>query len=165
MRELVPRGQLAAAVTLNAVANNSARAVGPALGGLVIALASVSAAFYLNAVATLVLVGALLWWRREIPIDYLPRERIGSAIVTGWRYVAETRVLRAVLARGMGFGFAASAVLALLPLIARDRLGGGALGSRREYSPSISRSSSAAWRPAVWPGATSQMLRAWRRRT
>ena len=127
MRELVPRGQLAAAVTLNAVANNSARAVGPALGGVVIALAGVSAAFYLNAAATLVLVGALLWWRREIPIDDLPRERIGSAIVTGLRYVAETRALRAVLVRGMGFGFAASAVLALLPLIARDRLGGGPL--------------------------------------
>ena len=127
MREIVPREHLAAAVTLNAVANNAARALGPAVGGIVIALAGASAAFYLNAVATLALVGALLWWRREIPVDDLPRERIGSAIVTGLRYVAETRALRAVLARGMVFGFAASAVLALLPLVARDRLGGGPL--------------------------------------
>ena len=127
MREIVPREHLAAAVTLNAVANNAARALGPAVGGIVIALAGASAAFYFNAVATLALVGALLWWRREIPVDDLPRERIGSAIVTGLRYVAETRALRAVLARGMVFGFAASAVLALLPLVARDRLGGGPL--------------------------------------
>ena len=127
MREIVPREHLAAAVTLNAVANNAARALGPAVGGIVIALAGASAAFYLNAVATLALVGVLLWWRREIPVDDLPRERIGSAIVTGLRYVAETRALRAVLARGMVFGFAASAVLALLPLVARDRLGGGPL--------------------------------------
>ena len=127
MREIVLREHLAAAVTLNAVANNAARALGPAVGGIVIALAGASAAFYLNAVATLALVGALLWWRREIPVDDLPRERIGSAIVTGLRYVAETRALRAVLARGMVFGFAASAVLALLPLVARDRLGGGPL--------------------------------------
>ena len=127
MREIVPRGHLAAAVTLNAVANNAARALGPALGGVVIALAGAGAAFYLNAAATLALIGALFWWRREIPVDDLPRERIGSAIITGLRYVAETRALRAVLARGMVFGFAASAVLALLPLVARDRLGGGPL--------------------------------------
>ncbi len=127
MREIVPRGHLAAAVTLNAVANNAARALGPAFGGIVIALAGAGAAFYLNAATTLVLAGALLWWRREIPADDLPRERIGSAIVIGLRYVAETRALRAVLARGMVFSFAASAVLALLPLVARDRLGGGPL--------------------------------------
>ena len=72
------REHLAAAVTLNAVANNIARALGPTVGGIVIALAGASAAFYLNAVATLTLVGALLWWRREIPVDDLPRERIGS---------------------------------------------------------------------------------------
>lgn len=127
MREIVPREHLAAAVTLNAVANNTARAVGPAIGGIVIALGGASAAFYLNAGATLILVGALLWWRREVPADDLPRERMGSAVVNGLRYVAETPTLRAVLVRGVVFGFGASSVLALLPLIARDRLGGGPL--------------------------------------
>jgi predicted MFS family arabinose efflux permease len=99
-------------------------AAGP---GEIIAIAGTAAAFYLNTLATLVLVSVLLWWRRLVPTDDLPRERLGSAIVTGLRYVAETRALRAVLARGAVFGFAASASLALLPLLARDRLGGGPL--------------------------------------
>ncbi|MGD9507297.1 MAG: MFS transporter, partial [Geminicoccaceae bacterium] len=127
MREIVRREHLAAAVTLNAVANNTARAVGPAIGGVVIALGGASAAFYLNAGATLILVAALFWWRREVPVDDLPRERIGSALVGGLRYVVETRTLRAVLVRGVVFGLGASSVLALLPLVARDRLGGGPL--------------------------------------
>lgn len=127
VREVVPREDLAAAVTLNAIAFNVARAIGPAAGGAIVAVSGADAAFLFNAVATLALVGVLLWWRREVPKDDLPRERIASAMVTGLRYVAESAPIRAVLARGVVFGFAASAVLALLPLIARDRLGGGPL--------------------------------------
>jgi MFS family permease len=127
VRGIVPQGELAAAVTLNAIAMNFARAVGPAVGGAVVAAAGAGAAFYLNAACTLVLAGALLWWRHDVPSDDLPRERVGSAIVTGLRYVAEASGLRAVLARGMVFGLAASAALALLPLVARDRLAGGPL--------------------------------------
>jgi MFS family permease len=126
VREIVPREELAAAVTLNAVANNAARALGPAIGGVVVAFAGADAAFYLNAAATLVLVGVLLRWRRPVPPDDLPREHLGSAIITGLRYVAETPALRVILARGAVFSFAASAILALLPVLARDRLGGGA---------------------------------------
>jgi MFS family permease len=127
VREIVPREELAAAVTLNAIAFNIARALGPAIGGIVVAAAGAAAAFYLNTLATLVLASVLLGWRRLVLADDLPRERLGSAIVTGLRYVAETRALRAVLTRGAVFGFAASASLALLPLLARDRLGGGPL--------------------------------------
>ena len=89
VREIVPQGQLAAAVTLNAIAMNFARAVGPAVGGAVVAAAGAGAAFYLNAACTLVLAGALLWWPHHVPSDDLPRERVGSAIVTGLRYVTE----------------------------------------------------------------------------
>ena len=127
VREIVPRGELAAAVTLNAIAMNFARAVGPAVGGAVVAAAGAGAAFYLNAACTLVLAGALLWWPHDVPSDDLPRERLGSAIVTGLRYVTEVSGLRAILARGLVFGLAASAALALLPLVARDRLAGGPL--------------------------------------
>ena len=83
------------------------------------------AAFLLNGVAALALVAVLLFWRRQLPKDDLPRERLGSAVATGLRYVGETPALRAVLIRAAVFGIAASAALALLPLIARDRLGGG----------------------------------------
>jgi hypothetical protein len=93
----------------------------------VIAAVGVSAAFYLNAASTLALAVALLCWRREVPRVDLPHERVGSAVVIGLRYVAETKSLRTVLVRGAVFGSAASAVLALLPLVARDRLGGGPL--------------------------------------
>jgi MFS family permease len=127
VRGIVPQGQLAAAVTLNAIAMNFARAVGPAVGGAVVATAGAGAAFYFNAACTLVLAGALLWWPHHVPRDDLPRERVGSAIVTGLRYVIEVSGLRAILARGMVFGLAASAALALLPLVARDRLTGGPL--------------------------------------
>ena len=129
VRGIVPQGELAAAVTLNAIAMNFARAVGPAVGGAVVAAAGAGAAFYLNAACTLVLAGALLWWPHHVPSDDLPRERVGSAIVTGLRYVIEVSGLRAILARGMVFGLAASAALALLPLIARDRLAGGPLST------------------------------------
>jgi MFS family permease len=125
VREIVPRGDLAAAVTLNAIGFNMARALGPAVGGAIVAAFGTEAAFLLNAVAALCLVAVLLSWRRALPEDDLPRERIGGAVLTGLRYVAETPSIRAILGRGLVFGFAASAALALLPLIARDRLGGG----------------------------------------
>lgn len=125
VREIVPKEQLAAAVTLNAIGFNLARALGPALGGAVVAAYGTEAAFVVNAVGALALVAALLFWRRELPPDDLPRERLGSAVVTGLRYVGETPAIGAVLVRGAVFGFAASAALALLPLVARDRLGGG----------------------------------------
>lgn len=125
VRELVPPADLAAAVTMNAIGFNLARAVGPAVGGAVVAAFGTEAAFALNAVAALALVAVLLAWRRPVTKDDLPREALGSAVLTGLRYVGETPAIRAILVRGGAFGFCASAALALLPLIARDRLGGG----------------------------------------
>ena len=125
VREIVPGGELAAAVTLNAIGFNLARAFGPAVGGAVVAAYGTQAAFLLNGFAALALVAVLLFWRRELPKDELPRERLGSALVTGLRYVGETPAIRAILVRAAVFGIAASAALALLPLVARDRLGGG----------------------------------------
>jgi len=125
VREIVPAGELAAAVTLNAIGFNLARALGPAVGGAVVAAFGTQAAFLLNGGAALALVAVLLFWRRQLPKDELPRERLGSAVVTGLRYVGETPAIRAILVRSAVFGIAASAALALLPLIARDRLGGG----------------------------------------
>ena len=125
VRELVPPEELAAAVTLNAIGFNLARALGPAIGGAIVATWGTEAAFLANGVAALALVAVLLFWRRRLPKDDLPRERIGSAVAAGLRYVGETPALRAILIRAGLFGIAAAAGLALLPLIARDRLGGG----------------------------------------
>ena len=125
VRELVPADELAGAVTLNAIGFNLARAVGPAVGGAVVAGFGTEAAFLLNGITALALVLVLLAWRRQLPKDDLPRERLMSAVVTGLRYVGETAALRAILTRATVFGVAAAAGLALLPLVARDRLGGG----------------------------------------
>ena len=125
VRELVPPAELAAAVPMNAIGFNLARAAGPAVGGAVVAAWGTEAAFLLNGVAALALVVVLLFWRRRLPADDLPRERLIGAVATGLRYVAETAALRAILTRSTVFGIAASAGLALLPLVARDRLGGG----------------------------------------
>jgi len=116
---------LAAAVTINAVAFNLARAVGPALGGTIIAAAGVHTAFLFNALSYLPLLAVLLFYRSPKPVDDVPRERMGAAIATGMRYVIQTPSIWHAMGRGALFGFAAPAVLALLPLIARDQLGGG----------------------------------------
>ncbi len=126
VREIVPIQDLAAAVTLNAIAFNIARAVGPALGGILIAATGAETAFIVNAFSSLAMIAAMLVWRRDLPKEDLPRERLGSAMITGLRYVTETPPIRAVLVRGAAFGTLAAAIMALLPLIARDRLGGDA---------------------------------------
>ncbi len=125
VRELVPSENLGAAVTLNAVAFNFARAAAPALGGAIVALAGAQAAFLVNAVSYTALILVLLTWRRPVVKDELPRERVTKAIVTGLRYVAEAPAIRVVLLRNVTFSFAAGSALALLPLVAKDVLGGG----------------------------------------
>jgi MFS family permease len=127
IRELVQPEDLAAAVTLNGIAFNFARAAAPAVGGAIVAAAGAQAAFLVNAVTYLGMIVVLLAWRRPAPPEELPRERVGSAIVTGLRYSFETAQIRAVLARSAAFAFAAGAPLALLPLVARDLVGGGPL--------------------------------------
>ncbi|MGV8854527.1 MAG: MFS transporter [Devosia sp.] len=127
MGDIVPRSDLPGAVTLNAMGFNMMRSVGPAVGGLIVALAGAAAAFALNAVSYLPLIAALLRWQPERTPNRLPRESFGSAILAGIRYVSLSPNLTTVLLRGFLFGLAAVAVLALLPSVAADNVGGGAL--------------------------------------
>lgn len=123
--ELVPRPLLAPAVALNALGFNVARALGPALGGVVLAQLGAAWAFGLNALSYLLLIGVLLRWKRQAPVNPLPPERIGEAIVTGLRYVRQAAVFRAVLWRASAFFLFATALPALLPLVAKQELAGG----------------------------------------
>jgi MFS family permease len=125
--DMVPRVDLPGAVSLNSMGFNIARSLGPALGGAIVAAAGAAAAFALNAVSYLGLVAVLARWRPQRPTRALPRETLGGAIVAGLRYVAMSPALLVVLARSSVFGIAASAVPALMPLIARDVVGGGPL--------------------------------------
>ena len=121
--ELVPHVELPAAVALNSVGFNLARAVGPALGGLVVGAIGSGAAFLLNAASFLCVVGVLYGWRRAPRTSVLPAERVLGAIRAGVRYVRYAPALRAVFVRVAAVVVSASALWALLPVIARRELG------------------------------------------
>lgn len=120
--ELVPRAELHSAIALNSVAFNLARAVGPAFGGLIVAAAGPGAVFLLNAASFVAVIFVVFRWEREPQQSPLPPERLTSAMRAGVRYVRYSSVLRAMLVRTAVFIFCASALWALLPLIARQDL-------------------------------------------
>ena len=124
--ELVPRDDLVQAVALNGVGFNLARALGPALGGFTMALAGPTATFSLNAFGFLVLLGALLRWRRPTPTrSKLPPERFLSAMRAGLRLATAVPAIRVSILRACAFFFFASAVWALLPMVVHEELGLG----------------------------------------
>ena len=126
MGDIVPRADLPGAVTLNSVGFNMMRSVGPAIGGLIVALASAGAAFAFNAISYVPLIWSLWRWKPEPNASRLPRESFASAMWAGVRYVSLSPNVTIVLFRGMLFGLAAIAILALLPSVASEYVGGGA---------------------------------------
>jgi MFS family permease len=124
--QLVPRQNLQPAIALNGVGLNVSRAIGPALAGLIIAAWGLAAPFWLNALGTLGVIAALIWWRppADAGATHLPAERFGRAIRAGIRHARHNPHLRATLIRAAGFFIFASAYWALLPLVARDQIGG-----------------------------------------
>lgn len=132
--ELVPRSLIPDTVSLNAASNNLARAVGPALGGLMVAgFASVHTGagwvFFLNALSFAGVIWVLYKWKR-MPLfkSALPSERIAGSIFTGLRYVRYAPDLQSSLARAFTFTFFVSAIWALLAVVAKRDLSQGALG-------------------------------------
>ncbi len=125
--DMVPRRTVPAAVALNSMGFNLTRSVGPAIGGIIVAAAGAAAAFAANTLSYIGLIVVLSRWKRTAPAADLPREALGSAMAAGLRYVAMSPDIGKVLARAAVFGFTAGAVLALLPLVARDLVKGGAL--------------------------------------
>lgn len=122
---MVPRQDLPAAVAMNSMGFNIARSVGPAIGGFIVAAFGVAVAFTINAVSYLGIIGVLARWQPPPEPRLLPRERLWTAIQAGLRYVAMSPIISSTLLRGFVFGFGASAITALMPLIARDLIGGG----------------------------------------
>jgi len=152
--EVVPRPLVSAATTLNGVNINLARALGPALGGFLVAAAGPSAVFILNAAATLVIVLVVWRWRGQTDrAAVAPAERMMGAMRAGVRFVWFSQELRPILVRAFAFVICGSAVWALLPLLARQQLGLGAT----EYGFLLG---------ALGTGAVtaSNFLPAWRRR-
>lgn len=124
--KLVSKEDFPAAVALSAVSINLSRAIGPAIGGVIIASLGLAWPFLFNAVSFLAVIAALAWWRPVVPATTQPaREAFVDAMATGVRHVWDSAPLRATLLRVIAFFAFASAYWALLPLIARQRLGGG----------------------------------------
>jgi MFS family permease len=124
--EQVPAETLPSAVALNGISYNIARSFGPAIGGIVVATAGAVAAFAVNAVLYLPLMVVLFLWNRTHEPSRLPRERLNRAMVSGVRYIANSPSIRIVLARTLVTGLIGGSVSALMPLVARDLLHGGA---------------------------------------
>ena len=124
--EQVPPETLPAAVALNGISYNIARSFGPAIGGVVVAAAGAVAAFAANALLYLPLLAALFLWRRVVEPSRLPREPLNRAIVSGVRYIIHSPSIRIVLIRTLVTGVIGGSISALMPLVARDLLHGGA---------------------------------------
>jgi MFS family permease len=126
--ELVERDEIPQAAALNGVSMNMARAVGPAIGGVVVAVTSAGAVFIANAVSFLGVMAVLLRWKRPPQESALGAEHVTHAIRVGTRYVRHSPRLRSVLTRTLSFCLFSSALWALLPVIAHARLGLGSGG-------------------------------------
>jgi MFS family permease len=125
--QLVAKDDLSAAIVANSVGMNVSRAVGPALGGLLTTTLGLTAPFWVNAFSNLGVVAVLAAWASPpASKSTLPVERLGSAIRTGLRHAKFNASLRATLIRSIAFFFFGSAYWALLPLITRSQIAGGA---------------------------------------
>jgi MFS family permease len=129
--ELVTAEDLPAANALNGIEFNLARALGPALAGVLIAAAGVSSAFVLNALSFLAVIFVIARWKRPPSPSAGPRETLGGATVAAFRYVRHSPGIRTLILRTVGAMFFSTAIMALLPIVASritaNPLGYGAL--------------------------------------
>ena len=124
--EIVPRGDLVQAIALNGIGFNIARALGPAVGGILVLWGGASLAFAAFATSFLFSIGTLLLWRRERTRNPLPREDLIGAMRAGMRFAQHTPAMRAAMVRAVAFFLCGAAPWALLPLVVREQLGLGA---------------------------------------
>jgi MFS family permease len=122
-QDFVPRAELPAAVALNGVAINLARAIGPAVAGLIIAAFSAGVLFAVEAALLVLIVGLVALRIRPPGPARASGERFAPAVRAGVRFVRFSPPVRTVLLRGAAFSVSASALWALLPVVALGRLG------------------------------------------
>jgi len=125
--EVVPQDELMSAIALNGIEFNLARAIGPALGGFLIAAAGVGAAFTLNALSFLVVLWLIARWKRRPQPSGPLRETLAGAIRAAVRYTRNAPEILTVLARIGSIMFFASAFWALLPTVAHGLRGSATL--------------------------------------
>ncbi|WP_207484346.1 MFS transporter [Arenibaculum pallidiluteum] len=123
--ELVPRSELKGAIALNSLGFNISRAIGPALGGAILAGFGAAATYAADVLTYAVVVASLLWWRREPATRDALSEEFTGALKAGLRFARASRDTHRVLLRAGLFFACASALWALLPVVAGPMLGGG----------------------------------------
>lgn len=122
---VVPRKDLPAALALNGISMNLSRVVGPMLAGFLIAALSPASVFVINAILAGVSFALILRWRSEPRPTALPGERFVGAMRVGLNYAWQSPRLKVVLLRVFLFFLQTSALVSLLPLVARGLHGGG----------------------------------------
>jgi len=124
--ELVPREDVKSAVALNSLGINIARSIGPAAGGLLLAAFGAAVTYGADVASYILVIAALVWWPRAKNADDALSENFFGAFRAGLRYTRASKPLHVVLLRAAIFFTFASAVWALLPLVARQLLSGDA---------------------------------------
>jgi MFS family permease len=117
--EIVSEENFPSAVALNSAGFNVARALGPALGGIVIAVWSVASAFLLNAASFVGVIFVLYGWKRRPHESPMPASNVRTAIRAGFTFARNSHGTKSVLIRTAVFSVSASALWAMLPLIAK----------------------------------------------
>jgi MFS family permease len=127
VNRLLPRAEIPRALVLSSIGWNVARALGPGLGGLVIAAFGVKTAFILNAAFNLPIIAILVSWRRRAAAESRAASsaNILVEIAGGFAHVRETPVIRNTLVRCFVFALFASALWSLVAVVAKHALGGG----------------------------------------
>ncbi|WP_201979645.1 MFS transporter [Hymenobacter rubidus] len=120
--ELVPRPALPSAITLNGVSNNIARAIGPAIGGAIIAYYSAGWVFLLNGISFLGTWAVVYLWKRKPTVTNGPAENFIGALRAGLRYVQYSPSIYGVLVRTFAFSFGAAAMWGLVSVVVARKL-------------------------------------------
>jgi len=128
VQDIVPKACVTSAVALNSISFNVARAIGPALGGLVVAAFGAAFAFFANAASFLAVLAAVASWKKSPVAASRLSEDVFGAIRAGFRYLLHAPRLQAPIIRAIAFNLCAAAVWPLLPLFARDVLKTSATG-------------------------------------
>ena len=124
--DLVPRHELAPAVSLNSIGINVARVIGPAVGGAMILGWGTASPFLINGLFYILVVALLIGWVPVLPRGHRDGTRMLQAVKDGLLHTLGNAETRATLIRSAGYAFCASMWFSLLPLVARDQIGGGA---------------------------------------
>ena len=125
---MVPKSELPQAVALGGISINLSRAIGPAFAGVLITSYGIASPFVANVCCIVFIVLVLKWWQYQPTQqnETVPKERFFSAMKAGVNYASHSAPLKATMWHVLGFMFFANAYWGLLPIIAKDLLGGDA---------------------------------------